>query len=75
MRSRSEILESVEKHKLVTYFHRHPDDYSASAACAASLGTPRGRCQPFKSESPCYSDDLPGTANKQGAAEVNSLND
>lgn len=47
MRSRSEIFESVGKHKLVTYSRRHPDDYSASAACATSLGAPRSRRQPF----------------------------
>jgi len=47
MRNRSEIFESVKKHTLVTYSHRHLDDYSASAACAASLDTSHSRHQPF----------------------------
>lgn len=41
----------LKRYRLVTYSHRHPDDYSASAACAASLGAPRSRRQPF-SQSP-----------------------
>lgn len=75
MRSRSEILESVEKIQagdVLSQASRWLSGFS-SLRCITQCSTQQAAA--VQPEPRCYSDDLPGPANGQGTAETNSLKD